>query len=98
MSRVLVIGFAIGTILSTISTRALADKLEGLGATNPLVLIAVIAVLALAALTACTPRPRRHPNSVGRSTPPRMTLHHSLAGNRFTTATSFLSSYGPRTP
>ena len=54
IGRVLIIGFVIGTILSIISTRALADKLEGIGTTNPVVLIAVIAVLATAALTACT--------------------------------------------
>jgi putative ABC transport system permease protein len=54
MGRVLIVGFVIGTILSIISTRALADKLEGLGTTNPIVLLAVIAVLALAALLACT--------------------------------------------
>ena len=53
MGRVLIIGFILGTLLSVISTRALADKLEGLGANNPLVLIAVITVLAVAALTAC---------------------------------------------
>ena len=54
MGRVLIIGFVIGTILSVASTRALAGKLEGLGSTNPIVLITVIAVLAIAALTACT--------------------------------------------
>jgi putative ABC transport system permease protein len=54
MGRVLIIGFVIGTILSIISTRALADKLEGIGATNPLALLIVIAVLAIAALLACT--------------------------------------------
>ena len=54
MGRVLIIGFVLGTILSVISTRALADKLEGLGSTNPLVLLIVIAALAIAALTACT--------------------------------------------
>jgi putative ABC transport system permease protein len=54
MGRVLIIGFILGTILSVITTHFLADKLEGLGRTNPLVLVAVIAVLALAALLACT--------------------------------------------
>ena len=53
MGRVLIIGFVVGTILSVVSTRALADKLEGISATNPFVLLAVIAVLAIAALTAC---------------------------------------------
>jgi putative ABC transport system permease protein len=53
MGSVLIIGFVIGTILSIVSTRALADKLEGLSGTNPIVLVAVIAVLAIAALTAC---------------------------------------------
>jgi predicted permease len=54
MGRVLLVGFILGTILSVISTHALADKLEGIGRTNPIVLVAVIAVLAVAALTACT--------------------------------------------
>jgi predicted permease len=54
MGRVLLVGFILGTILSVISTRALADKLEGIGHTNPIVLLAVIAVLAIAAVTACT--------------------------------------------
>jgi predicted permease len=54
IGRVLIIGFILGTILSVVSTRVLADKLEGLGATNPIVLLTVIAVLAFAALTACT--------------------------------------------
>jgi putative ABC transport system permease protein len=54
MGRVLIIGFVIGIILSVVSTRALADKLEGLGGTNPVVLIVVIVILAIAALTACT--------------------------------------------
>jgi putative ABC transport system permease protein len=54
MGRVLIIGFVLGTILSVVSTRALADKLEGLGTTNPIVLLVVIATLAIAALAACT--------------------------------------------
>jgi len=54
MGRVLIVGFVLGTVFSVISTRFLADKLEGLGHTNPIVLIAVIAVLAIAALLACT--------------------------------------------
>jgi putative ABC transport system permease protein len=54
MGRVLIVGFVLGTILSIVSTRALADKLEGIGATNPIVLLVVIAVLAFAALLACT--------------------------------------------
>jgi putative ABC transport system permease protein len=54
MGRVLIIGFVIGTILSAVSTRALADKLEGLGTTNPIVLLVVLATLAIAALAACT--------------------------------------------
>jgi predicted permease len=54
IGSVLIIGFVIGIILSVVSTRFLADKLEGLGATNPFVLATVIAVLAFAALTACT--------------------------------------------
>ena len=54
MGCVLIIGFIIGTIFSVISTRALADRLEGVGATSPIVLIVVIAALAIAALTACT--------------------------------------------
>jgi putative ABC transport system permease protein len=54
MSRVLFVGFVIGTILSVVTTRALADKLEGLGGNNPIVLLVVIAVLAFAALLAST--------------------------------------------
>ena len=54
MGRVLIIGFVLGTILSIISTRALADKLQGLGTTNPIVLLVVITTLAIAALAACT--------------------------------------------
>ena len=54
MGRVLIVGFVLGTVFSVISTHFLADKLEGLGHTNPIVLIAVIAVLAIAALLACT--------------------------------------------
>jgi putative ABC transport system permease protein len=54
MGRVLTIGFVLGTILSIISTRAMADKLEGISANHPFVIIIVIAVLAASALTACT--------------------------------------------
>ena len=52
--RVLIVGFVLGTILSVASSRLLAGKLEGLDATNPVVLDIVIVVLATAALTACT--------------------------------------------
>ncbi len=54
MGRVLIVGFVLGTLFSVVTTHFLADKLEGLGGTNPIVLLAVIAVLAIAALTACT--------------------------------------------
>ncbi|HEY2819971.1 MAG TPA: ABC transporter permease [Candidatus Acidoferrum sp.] len=53
MARVLIIGFVLGTILSFVSTRLLANKLQGLGDSNPAVIAIVIAVLAIAALTAC---------------------------------------------
>jgi predicted permease len=53
IGRVLIVGFALGTLFSVLSTHFLADKLEGLGATNPIVLIVVIATLAIAALLAC---------------------------------------------
>jgi putative ABC transport system permease protein len=53
MGRVLIVGFVIGIILSVVSTRALADKLQGISASNPIAFIAVIAVLAIAALLAC---------------------------------------------
>ncbi len=53
IGRVLIVGFALGTLFSVLSTHFLADKLEGLGATNPIVLIVVIAVFATAALLAC---------------------------------------------
>jgi predicted permease len=54
MGRVLVIGFVLGTILSIASIRAMSDKLEGINANHPFVIIVVIAVLAASALLACT--------------------------------------------
>ena len=53
-TRVLLVGFVLGTIVSIVATRALAGKLEGFDTSNPAALILVIAVLAVAALTACT--------------------------------------------
>jgi putative ABC transport system permease protein len=51
--RVLVIGFVLGAILSVVSDRALAGKLEGIGVASPSLLAAITAVLAAAALLAC---------------------------------------------
>jgi putative ABC transport system permease protein len=51
--RVLVVGFAVGTILSVISSRALAGKLEGIGIASPSMLVAITSVLALSAFLAC---------------------------------------------
>ena len=50
---VLVIGFVLGAIVSVVSGRALAGKLEGIGAASPTMLLAIIGVLATAALLAC---------------------------------------------
>ena len=51
--RVLVIGFVLGAIVSVVSGRALAGKLEGIGAASPTMLLAISSVLAAAALLAC---------------------------------------------
>jgi ABC-type antimicrobial peptide transport system permease subunit len=51
--RVLAIGFVLGAILSAVSDRALAGKLEGIGLASPVILLAVTGVLAIAALLAC---------------------------------------------
>jgi putative ABC transport system permease protein len=51
--RVLIIGFVLGAILSVVSGRALAGKLEGIGVASPAMLVAITAILAAAALLAC---------------------------------------------
>jgi len=51
--RVLVVGFVLGAILSVVSDRALAGKLEGIGVASPSLLVAITSVLAVAALLAC---------------------------------------------
>ncbi|HKV81931.1 MAG TPA: ABC transporter permease [Candidatus Sulfotelmatobacter sp.] len=51
--RVLTIGFAFGAILSVVSGRALAGKLEGIGVASPSMLVAIISVLAVPAFLAC---------------------------------------------
>jgi predicted permease len=51
--RVLAMGFVLGAILSAVSDRALAGKLEGIGVASPMILVAVTGVLAIAALLAC---------------------------------------------
>ena len=51
--RVLVVGFVLGAILSVVSDRALAGKLEGIGVASPGMLAAIISAVALAALSAC---------------------------------------------
>jgi putative ABC transport system permease protein len=50
---ILAIGFILGTVVSVIAGRALAGKLEGIGAASPGMLAAVIATLAISALLAC---------------------------------------------
>jgi len=51
--RVLTVGFVLGAILSMLSGRALAGKLEGIGVASPSMLVAITSVLAVAALLAC---------------------------------------------
>jgi len=51
--RVLIIGFALGAILSVVSSRTLAGKLEGIGVASPGMLAGLCAVLAVAAFLAC---------------------------------------------
>ncbi len=51
--RVLVVGFVLGAILSVVSDRALAGKLEGIGVASPSLLVAITSVVAVAALLAC---------------------------------------------
>jgi predicted permease len=51
--RVLVVGFMLGAILSVVSGRALAGKLEGIGVASPSMLVAITSVLAVAAFLAC---------------------------------------------
>jgi predicted permease len=50
--RVIAMGFVLGAILSAVSDRALAGKLEGIGVASPMILVAVTGVLAIAALLA----------------------------------------------
>jgi predicted permease len=50
---VLVVGFALGAILSVISSRALAGKLAGIGVASVSMLVAITSVLAVAAFLAC---------------------------------------------
>lgn len=52
--RVLTAGFVLGAIVSLVSSRALAGKLEGIGTASPTMLIAITSVLAIAAFLACT--------------------------------------------
>jgi putative ABC transport system permease protein len=51
--RVLLVGFAFGAILSVVSDRAMAGKLEGIGVASPSMLVAITGVLAAAAFLAC---------------------------------------------
>jgi predicted permease len=51
--RVLIMGFVLGAILSIVSDRTLAGKLEGIGVASPSLLAAITTVLAAAALLAC---------------------------------------------
>jgi predicted permease len=50
---VLVVGFALGAILSVVSSRALAGKLAGIGVASASMLVAITSVLAVAAFLAC---------------------------------------------
>jgi predicted permease len=52
--RVLIVGFALGAILSVVSDRALTGKLEGIGVASPLMLAGVTSVLVVAAFLACS--------------------------------------------
>ena len=51
--RVLIAGFILGAIVSVVSSRALAGKLEGIGAASPTMLAAITGLLAAAAIAAC---------------------------------------------
>lgn len=51
--RVLVVGLVLGAILSVVSSRTLAGKLEGIGVASPSMLVAISGVLAVAAFLAC---------------------------------------------
>ena len=51
--RVLIVGFALGAILSVVSSRTLAGKLEGIGVASPAMLLGICGVLAVAAFLAC---------------------------------------------
>jgi predicted permease len=51
--RVLIMGFVLGAILSIVSDRTLAGKLEGIDVASPSLLAAITTVLAAAALLAC---------------------------------------------
>jgi len=50
---VLVVGFALGAILSAVSSRVLAGKLAGIGVPSVSMLVAITSVLAMAAFLAC---------------------------------------------
>jgi putative ABC transport system permease protein len=51
--RALIVGFVLGAILSVVSDRSLAGKLEGIGVASPSMLVAITSVLAVAAFLAC---------------------------------------------
>jgi ABC-type antimicrobial peptide transport system permease subunit len=51
--RVLIAGFLLGAIVSVVGSRALAGKLEGIGAASPTMLAAITGLLAAAAIAAC---------------------------------------------
>jgi predicted permease len=51
--RVLIVGFALGAILSVVSSRTLAGKLEGIGVASPAMLMGISGILAVAAFLAC---------------------------------------------
>jgi predicted permease len=51
--RVLVVGLIIGIVMSIATTRLLAGKMQGMGASGPLLFVAVAAALLIAAMVAC---------------------------------------------
>lgn len=51
-SRVLAIGLIVGLVLSVVASRALADRMQGMGAGDPVLFVLVPALLVVAALSA----------------------------------------------
>jgi len=51
--RVLVMGLSVGLTMSILSSRLLADKMQGMGTADPILFLLVPAVLILATAVAC---------------------------------------------